>query len=538
MIRSFTRTAIATALLVSAVPLRADIPPDTGTPTSTVRRNLPAWEVPSTAFKMGLVSTAILSAAEPESALARASILTPRLHGNVGEALVSSQLHATGGWTPIRPRNGPQGIDHVWIKYDKTGRPVDMIVGETKYGTSRLGMTKFGRQMNTPWKSNHLADLADDWDAMAKDIAAQSGTAKARQFRLTADFLRAAAEGSFSYRSEIYRVKIDGNVAKISVQRLGPDGIAIGRKRPLPPIQIKGRPARIVKAQLIGEIQEIYPTLKGTSEGQAEARRLANRMYAEAKTTQAALARGKPAIRLVGTTGAVLAVAGLVAGGSDLAAQLLSRGNMDWNRAGTMVKLGAISSGSAEAAQLATSQALLRNAAFRTRSLALGRRMGLSALRTRALLPKAVGGPFAVLAFSYGGYAFGRYDIKDAHRNAIEGAVGLAAGGLAHAGILGIASAWGTASTGTAISTLSGAAANSAQLAWLGCGGGMAWGSAVLWTGVAVAAVAAGAAVWYGFYRYDKAKDWERVGNTIEVLRTHTGDFPGNPWANKPAATF
>ena len=143
MIRSFTRTAIATALLVSAVPLRADIPPDTGTPTSTVRRNLPAWEVPSTAFKMGLVSTAILSAAEPESALARASILTPRLHGNVGEALVSSQLHATGGWTPIRPRNGPQGIDHVWIKYDKTGRPVDMIVGETKYGTSRLGMTKF-----------------------------------------------------------------------------------------------------------------------------------------------------------------------------------------------------------------------------------------------------------------------------------------------------------------------------------------------------------------------------------------------------------
>ena len=540
MLRFVARTAFASVFLASAAPLRADEQPKNADASAqAVRREFPAWEVPSTAFKMGLVSTAILSFAEPEAALARASILTPRLHGNVGEALVSSQLHATGGWTPIRPRNAPQGIDHVWITYDKTGRPVDMIVGETKYGTSRLGMTKFGRQMSTPWKSNHLADLADDWDAMAKDVATRSGTAKARRFRLTADFLRAAAEGRVSYRSELFRVKIDGNVAKISVQRLGPDGIAIGPERALPPIQIKGRPARIIKAELIGEIKKVYPAASN-----AEAKRIAEQSFSAAKTVQESLSPKSANLLLARTTGSILAAGGLVAGGFDAVAQLWTGGTVDWNRTGTMAVLGALSAGSAEVAQLRTSQALLRNTAFRARSVALGRSMRILPSRTVSFMPKAAGGIIGSLMFSYGGYAFGLYDAKEANRTAVAGVGGAAAGMATYSAMMAAAAAWGTASTGTAISTLSGAAAYNASLAMYGGGaiaahgGGMVLGSAVVGGVVTIVAVGVTIAVMSGFEAYDAAQESKRIGDTIEVLRTHTGDFPGNPWAIKPVGTF
>ena len=215
-----------------------------------------------------------------------------------------------------------------------------------------------------------------------------------------------------------------------------------------------------------------------------------------------------------------------------------------------MTGLGAASAFSAEAAQLATSRAILRNAAFKSRSVALGRSMGLLPSRTLSLLPKAAGGLLGTLAFSYGGYALGLYDTKEANRTAVAGTVGAAAGMAAYsattAGIMAYAASVGTASTGTAISALSGAAANNAALAWLGGGAvgsaegasGMAGGAALLsTTGTIVFVVATfvvAEAVVYGFHLHDKAKDWERVGNTIEVLRNHTGDFPGNPWS-RPA---
>lgn len=540
MLRFIARTAFASVFLASAAPLRADEPPknaDASVPA--VRREFPAWEVPSTSFKMGLVSTAILSLAEPEAALARASILTPRLHGNVGEAFVNSQLHATGGWKTVTPRTGPQGIDHVWMKFDKSGRPVDMIVGETKYGASRLGMTKDGRQMSASWISKRLAKLSDYWEAKAKDVALRHGEAKARPYRLRADYLRAAAEGRVSYRSELFRVKIKGDVAKISVRRLGPDGIAIGPERALPPIQIKGRPARIVKAELIGEVKKVYPAASN-----AEAKRIAEQSYSAAKSVQGALSRKSAALRFAGTTGSILAAGGLVAGVFDAVAQLWTGGSVDWNRTGTMAVLGALSAGSAEAAQLATSQALLRNTAFRARSVALGRSMGILPSRTVSFMPKTAGGIIGALMFSYGGYAFGLYDAQEANRTAVAGVGGAAAGMATYSAMMAAAAAWGTASTGTAISTLSGAAAYNASLAMYGGGaiaaggGGMTVGAAVVGGVVTIVAVGITVAVLSGFEAYDAAQENKRIGDTIEVLRTHKGNFPGNPWAVRPVAEF
>ena len=84
------------------------------------------------------------------------------------------------------------------------------------------------------------------------------------------------------------------------------------------------------------------------------------------------------------------------------------------------------------------------------------------------------------------------------------------------------ASVFGTASTGTAIGTLSGAALNSASMAWIGGGmfgaGSVAAGTAVMWTGVGVFAVAGTAAIMYSFDAWDSKQQTKRIRLTIDRL--------------------
>ncbi|PPB48378.1 hypothetical protein C4K88_11505 [Arthrobacter pityocampae] len=85
---------------------------------------------------------------------------------------------------------------------------------------------------------------------------------------------------------------------------------------------------------------------------------------------------------------------------------------------------------------------------------------------------------------------FARKDLEAAKRSAAGAGVGFATGaavaGVAPTAAMWVATTFGTASTGTAISTLSGAAASNAALAWLGGGalaaggGGSAAGGALL----------------------------------------------------------
>ncbi|GAB3190270.1 hypothetical protein [Nesterenkonia suensis] len=85
---------------------------------------------------------------------------------------------------------------------------------------------------------------------------------------------------------------------------------------------------------------------------------------------------------------------------------------------------------------------------------------------------------------------FAQDDLESARRSAVGTGAGFAAGAavasMAPTAAMWVVTTFGTASTGTAISTLSGAAASNAALAWLGGGavaaggGGTAAGSAVL----------------------------------------------------------
>lgn len=99
--------------------------------------------------------------------------------------------------------------------------------------------------------------------------------------------------------------------------------------------------------------------------------------------------------------------------------------------------------------------------------------------------------------------------VKDAGKGAVGVGAGVAVVALGPTAAMGIATTFGVASTGTAISALSGAAAMNAALAWLGGGalaaggGGMAAGNALLamagpigWSIAAVAIIGSGLLFW------------------------------------------
>jgi hypothetical protein len=533
------RCLLTAALLASGLRVGAQETNTGGANGQAERQNVSAWEVAGATFQTGIATTAIEAAMDPETALLHASLLTRRLHGNVGEALVNSQLHSTGGWKSIPARNGPQGIDHIWMKFDKAGRPVGLIVGETKYGAGRLGMTKHnGRQMSQAWRSSRLAARAEELEREAEVVTRKYGEGKAKPFHVQARCLRGAAEGRIAYRSELFRVNIKGDMLSISVQNLDSNGNPVGASRRLPPVKIAGRPANVVKAQLAGELRKQYPAMSAQ-----ESLERANRLYTGAKSAQAALSAKSPALRLAGATGATLAAGGLLAGGLDVLFQRMSHQPVSWTRAGKMAGLGAGSAFAGEATQLAVSQMLMRSQAARAMTVTLGRSMGLLPARTVAIAPKLAGGVVGAVVFAYGGYAMGMYDLRTANQFAIAGAAGSLAGSATGAGMMAAAAAWGTASTGTAISTLSGAAAQSATLAWwgggaaaaTGTGTAMTWGAVIVGGVAVVAALAVTAGAMWGFHHYDTVQEWARLGRDVDFIRNLPDNHPGNPWTASAA---
>ena len=114
-----------------------------------------------------------------------------------------------------------------------------------------------------------------------------------------------------------------------------------------------------------------------------------------------------------------------------------------------------------------------------------------------------------------------------ANRNMIATAGGTAVGALTSVTAMGLVSTFATASTGTAISALSGAAATNATLAWFGGGaiaaggGGTALGATVLTGGTAAIVIAAGAGIMYVFHLDDENTERERVAYLIQSIQEH-----------------
>jgi hypothetical protein len=127
--------------------------------------------------------------------------------------------------------------------------------------------------------------------------------------------------------------------------------------------------------------------------------------------------------------------------------------------------------------------------------------------------------------FAYGGFCLGWYDIETANKIAVSGIIGSGAGIAATSLIMSVAIAYGTAGTGTAISTLTGVAATNAALAYIGGGtlaaggGGMAAGMLILTSTTFIVGAAVTGAALFAWQRYDAYKEKLRTEMTINWLK-------------------
>jgi len=200
--------------------------------------------------------------------------------------------------------------------------------------------------------------------------------------------------------------------------------------------------------------------------------------------------------------------------------QLSSGQPVDWQRVGGMTTLGGISGYAGTFSGTLMQRSIMNNQ---------------SRLFSKLLTPKGfsplgsgfTGGMVTSAVFAYGAYFLGYSDLKTANRNMIAGGIGAAAGTLASATALGLVATFGTAGTGTAIASLSGAAATNATLAWIGGGtlaaggGGVAAGSTIVTGGVALIVIGVGAGIMYIYHLGDESTERERVQYLLTDVQSH-----------------
>lgn len=108
----------------------------------------------------------------------RPAELTPHLwksrSGAWGETLVN-QIYKLRGFDEVLEikRPGGQGIDHLALKYDTTGKLIDVRFGETKThfgGEAKLSNTKMGTQLSLAWLNDKLQAMRNSGDPRLRGL--------------------------------------------------------------------------------------------------------------------------------------------------------------------------------------------------------------------------------------------------------------------------------------------------------------------------------------------------------------------------------
>ncbi|EGO62500.1 hypothetical protein, partial [Acetonema longum] len=85
--------------------------------------------------------------------------------GALGEAAADLTL-SRAGYTKLPSKVGANnGFDGVYIKYGPDGKVQDLIINESKFGTSQLGTTKGGaKQMDPNWIEMNIEKMLNSTD--------------------------------------------------------------------------------------------------------------------------------------------------------------------------------------------------------------------------------------------------------------------------------------------------------------------------------------------------------------------------------------
>ena len=353
-----------------------------------------------------------------------------------------------------------------------------------------------------------------------------------KQTRLVGSYLQLASEGKIDYESAIYRIELKRDAMLVTIKDasgLGgmpyESGLPVRRTVTIPLNASRLAQLRdLSRGEISRLLRQAYPTMSD-----ADVRMYSSEIVRTTRDFKGLFSSSQRSLSSRIARNSILAGAG--GAGLDVAIQTVwqfhQTGRVNWRPvaiSGGITLVGsAVGSGMGQGAVvLITSNPIAYQFMQRT-SLLLG--LGSTSLAANGL-GSLIGGGFASVFIAYGGWLAGQYDMKTANRMALAGGTAVFAATAFGVGVFSLASAIGTASTGTAIASLGGAAATDATLAWLGGGSlaaggfGMLGGSVVLTGGVALVAVGAGTAVYACFRYFDDRQDLERIRLTIEDLRS------------------
>lgn len=535
----------------------------------------------------GRASTVVTGVATAHnSAFLNDSVLAPTLNfsssqptyalnhikGDLGELMMdrvftSSVLKRTGGWGRLTPTAvGRNGIDGLYIKMDASGNPRHLMIADAKVNSAQLGYTKTGKQMSRQWIAPRLSRTADSYKKLgttlsdgktslvrskqipeglllSKQINVQindktsvvlwktsrgyaffsrdpevSSEQVRRQVVRTAEYLRGAADGKINYRSRLFTYKAEAGQHIISIKNLDVNGNIVSSGKP-----IKGTFSQLPREyrlairhaaiRTLGEQKNVYGlpkyskvALKRTVEQCCNDPQMFNELCVRPKVTPAGF-------RLATT----ITTATVLVGGLDAITQYCTTGEINWRQTGAITLL----TGTSTAVGLATSS-------------------GLQALGCSTAMSSLGGGSVAGVLMAYSMYAMGYCSLTQANINAAAGLAATGAVVVTPAIMTAIAVTWGTASTGTAISALHGAAATNAILWWWGhvtVGGGMAAGGTtitVVTGGVAIVIIAIPAI--YMTYKHfaDSAHQHRYLQGMIGIVSNRVSSGNQIEWTRLP----
>ena len=478
--------------------------------------------------------------------LAYAQSVITRTHskGNLGEALalrafLRNKFEEGGNWFSLTPRTGRQGFDHLFVRVNQNGS-YSFMVGESKYGSSQLGVTQGNvRQMSWNWihaRANKLGDayinLAKQSNVSCRKLPFFNSGIKSYDvivngkkvtfwrdsngnwyFTGSADQLKQAqkeaakmghALKTSEIRARLFRIRKSGDDVVITIDQVksgknsGDVQIIKGKSIVLKGILSKHISDEELKRQIAEELKKKFPGMR-----EAEIKELTEDLAKRYKNGTL-LEEAQSVTKSIALQSLI---AGGIAGGLDLVLQLVTQKEVNWKRVG----VAAVGAAMGAACGQIVAIGLLKTRAGATTVRYIAHMAGLKSFSLlRNSLAGTTGGLITTAITSYGAAILGYASWKDANRDFIAGTAGIAGGALAGTATTSLVAAFGTCSTGTAISSLSGAAATNATLAWLGGGaasaggGGVAAGTVVLGGIVVVAAIAVTCAVTWAFVVYDK----------------------------------
>lgn len=504
--------------------------------------------------------------------------------GDLGENLMDNVytktfLDRTGRWVKLTPTLvGRKGIDGLYIKLNSNGMPVDCLISEAKMDGSKLSLTKDGKQMSETWIRPRVARTAKTYRTLSQELQFPAVARRAsrgsdvpsdaisvpirgntsveiwktdkgyeflsaddsvtvediqRQARRCAQWLEGVANGNCRYRARKFTYKALKDEHEITISCLDHDGNVVRSRTAANESQIRVQP-QTIRGKYENLPTDIQRAIRGTAR---ETLRLHKDQFGLNTYDSDSMVFDKTVKECCNNPqkfnelcvksklspsiirgGATLLSAMALVGILDPVTQYMETGTVDWKRSGyvTLLTGAAVPVGQATSSFMAS-------------------RGGLLATRGARMLS---GGGAAAVFVAGGMYILGYANLPEARDMVVDGCAGAGLAATPTA-MMAAASYFGTASTEVAISTLHGAAATSASLAFWGGGsvaaggGGMAAGSAVIGvaTGGVALVVTGGYAVWqtYKYFR-DKKSQHTFVEELIHLTQDRVREGRQGEW--------